>query len=127
MLKNDPFSQWLGIEILAVHEGNCRLQCTISDEMLNGYKITHGGILFSLADSATAFASSTYGRLAYSIDQSISFINKSFSGDKLLVTATSVYMGFKTGVINVEINNSKDERIAVTKSTVYRTNEYFKL
>ena len=127
MLKNDAFSQWLGIELVKVEEGQCSLRCKITDEMLNGYNIAHGGILFSLADSAIAFASATYGRIAVAIDHSISFIKKAVSGDILSIKAEAVSMGFKTGVIRVEIKNQKDELVAVVKGAVYRTDEMFEL
>lgn len=127
MLKNDPFSQWLGIELIDVKEGKCILRCTLNDEMLNGYRIAHGGIIFSLADSAIAFASASYGRVAVAIDHSISFISKAKSGDTLTAKAKTVSMGFKTGVIEVEIKNNEDELIAVVKGTVYRTSDTFKL
>lgn len=123
MLENDAFSQWLGIEIIEVTEGECMLSCTVRDIMLNGYNISHGGILFSLADSAIAFASATYGRMAVSIDHSISFIKKSTAGETLKITAKTLSMGQKTGVIQVKINNEDDEMIAIVKGTVYRTSK----
>lgn len=125
MLENDAFSKWLGIELLEVEEGSCKLRCTLTDEMLNGYKIAHGGILFSLADSAIAFASASYGRIAVAIDHSISFTKKAVSEDILLAKAKTISMGFKTGVIQVKITNQNDELVAIVKGTVYRTSEEF--
>ena len=125
MLKNDAFSNWLGIEIIEVFEGGCKLTCIVRDDMLNGYKIAHGGILFSLADSAIAFASATYGRVAVTIDHSISFIKKATAGDQLKVTANTLSMGHKTGVIQVEISNQDEELIGFVKGTVYRTSKKF--
>ena len=127
MLENDAFSQWLGIELLEIEEGSCKLQCTLTDKMLNGYKIAHGGILFSLADSAIAFASASYGRISVAIDHSISFTKKTVSGDILLVKAETISMGFKTGVIQVRITNQQKELVAIVKGTVYRTSEEFEL
>jgi acyl-CoA thioesterase len=127
MLENDAFSQWLGVKITKVEEGACNLRCTVHDGMLNGYKITHGGAIFSLADSAIAFASASYGRLAVAIDHSISFIKKAVPGDTLSVKAETVSMGYKTGVIRVEIKNQDNELIAIIKGTVYRTSEDFDL
>ena len=62
MYQNDAFSQWLGIEIIDVYEGFCQLKMTVRKEMLNGFQIAHGGIAYSLADSALAFASNSHGR-----------------------------------------------------------------
>lgn len=125
MLENDAFSQWLGIQLLDVHEGTCTLECILSDQMLNGFNIAHGGILFSLADSAIAFASSSYGRQTVAIDHSISFIKKANSGDTLTVTAKPISMGYKTGVIHVNITNQNNKLVAVVKGTVYRTSKTF--
>ena len=61
MIENDAFSQWLGIEVINVSEGTCKLKMTIRDEMTNGFKIAHGGISYALADSALAFAANSYG------------------------------------------------------------------
>lgn len=127
MLDNDAFSQWLGIELLDVKEGACSLRCTLSDKMMNGYKIAHGGILFSLADSAIAFASASFGRNAVALDHSISFTQKAVSGDVLLIEAETISMGYKTGVIEVRITNQHDELVAIVKGTIYRTSEEFEL
>jgi acyl-CoA thioesterase len=127
MMKNDAFSQWLGIELIELTEGRCILQCNLSEKMLNGYNIAHGGVIFSLADSAVAFTSASYGRLSVTIDHSISFIKQAVAGDVLTVKAETISMGFKTGVIQVEIINQHDEFVAVVKSTVYRKSEEFDL
>ena len=87
MFENDPFSQWLGIERLVVKPGHCVLRMAIRREMLNGFAIAHGGITFSLADSALAFASNSQGRHAVSIDTSISHITSLREGDILTATA----------------------------------------
>jgi acyl-CoA thioesterase len=62
MMASDFFSQWLGIEIIEVKEGSCKLQMTVRKDMLNGFGIAHGGITYSLADSALAFASNSHGQ-----------------------------------------------------------------
>ena len=72
MYENDAFSQWLGIERIEEGLGYCQLKMTIRSEMLNGFGIAHGGISFSLADSALAFACNSHGRRAVSIETSIS-------------------------------------------------------
>ena len=72
MYQIDAFSQWLGIEIIDVSEGFCQLKMTLRKEMLNGFQIAHGGIAYSLADSALAFASNSHGRKSLSVETSIS-------------------------------------------------------
>ena len=62
MFDQDAFSQWLGIQIVDVSEGYCQIKMTVRKEMLNGFHIAHGGIAYSLADSALAFASNSNGK-----------------------------------------------------------------
>lgn len=127
MMKHDAFSQWMGVEVEEVKEGYCKITCEITDEMLNGFKVTHGGIIFSLADSALAFSAATYGRVSLAIDNSISLFKKTEAGEKITAVSTCINITHKTGVFEVNIFNSKDEKIALMKATVYRTGEEFEL
>jgi len=83
MFDQDAFSQWLGIEIIDVSEGFCQLKMTVRKEMLNGFQIAHGGIAYSLADSALAFASNSHGRKSLSVETSISHTVSVKEGDVL--------------------------------------------
>lgn len=125
MLENDPFSQWMGVKVLEVREGYCKITCPVKEEMLNGFKVTHGGILFSLADSALAFSSATYGRVALAIDNNISFLKKTTAGDTITAESECISLTHKTGVFQIRITNSDDELVALMKGTVYRTGEEF--
>ena len=87
MFDKDAFSQWLGITIESVEEGSCTLSMTIKNEMLNGFSIAHGGITYSLADSALAFASNSQGRQSVSIDTSINHIEVLKEGDRIVAVA----------------------------------------
>ena len=127
LLINDPFSQWMGVEIEDVKEGFCKVSCTVRDEMLNGFEVTHGGILFSLADTALAFSAATYGRVALALDNSISFTKKSTTGSRLIASSKCINITHKTGVFECRVTNSSDELLAIMKATVYRTSEEFKL
>ncbi len=125
MLENDLFSQWMGVEVLDVKEGYCKIRCQVKEEMLNGFKVTHGGIVFSLADSALAFSAATYGRVALAIDNSISIAKKTTTGDLLTATSECIHLTHKTGIFEVKVRNSDDDLIALMKATVYRTGEEF--
>src|ERR1041384_4028345 len=87
MMSKDLFSQWLGIERLAEGPGFCTLKMTVRKEMCNGFNIAHGGISYSLADSALAFASNSHGKQAVSIETSISHIRPLKTGDIIIATA----------------------------------------
>ena len=71
MISNDAFSKWLGINILKLEKGYCKLEMKVVKEMTNGFDIAHGRICYSLADSALAFASNSHGKMALSIETSI--------------------------------------------------------
>lgn len=122
MYDNDPFSKWLGIEVDAVSEGSCQLSMTIRQEMLNGFGIAHGGITYSLADSALAFAANTHGRQSVSVDTSINHIETLKEGDKIIAIATEESLKNRFGFYKIEIKRD-DTIVALFKGTVYRTNK----
>lgn len=121
MINGDAFSQWLGIEVLEIKEGLCRLQMTVRQEMTNGFNIAHGGIAYSLADSALAFAANSHGIQSLSIETSISHTKKVGNGDVLIATAKEVTKNNKTAIYYITITNQKNEEVAYFKGTVYRT------
>ena len=121
MLENDKFSEWLGIEVDSISPGNCELHFTVRPEMVNGFGIVHGGIVFSAADSAFAFACNSHGRLTVALEVSISFTRPSKPGDKLRVVATEKYLGNKTSLYDISVYNEAKELVASFKGTAYRT------
>ncbi|HIE74431.1 MAG TPA: hotdog fold thioesterase [Flavobacteriales bacterium] len=121
MMGGDAFSQWLGIEVLEISEGYCKLQMTVREEMTNGFKIAHGGIAYSLADSCLAFAANSDGVQSVSVETSISYTKKVVSGDMLTATAKEIKKSEKTGFYHITITNQNNIEIAHFKGTVYRT------
>ena len=121
MIDSDAFSQWLGIKVLEVSEGFCKLEMTVREEMTNGFNIAHGGISYSLADSALAFAANSDGIQSLSIDTSISHTKKVISGEKLIAKTQEVSKNEKNAVYNISITNQEDVEVAHFKGTVYRT------
>lgn len=120
MMAKDRFSQWLGIELLDGKEGFCRLKMIVREEMCNGFEIAHGGITFSLADSALAFASNSHGKQALSIETSISHIKSLKAGDIISASATEKSKSNRIGIYEVKIENEKGELVALFKGTVFR-------
>jgi acyl-CoA thioesterase len=127
MYTNDFFSQWLGIERLEDNAGKSILRMTIRREMLNGFGIAHGGITYSLADSALAFASNSRGRHAVSVETSISHLEAVQEGDMLTAIAEEEKLGHKIAVYRVVIKNQNDQLVALFKGTVYRTSREWEL
>jgi acyl-CoA thioesterase len=121
MYDNDAFSKWLGIEILQIGEGSCELTMTVRSEMTNGFQIAHGGITYSLADSALAFASNSHGKKAVSVETSISHTQAVHAGDVLTAKATEQHRSDKIAVYQVTVTNQEDKTVALFKGVVYRT------
>ena len=95
MFDQDAFSQWLGIEIVDLSKGYCKLKMKVRGEMLNGFHIAHGGIAYSLADSALAFASNSNGKKALSVETSISHAVAIKEGDDLIATTEELSLSDK--------------------------------
>ena len=123
MYDQDAFSQWLGIEIVDVSEGYCQLKMKVRKEMLNGFHIAHGGIAYSLADSALAFASNSHGRKSLSVETSISHMVSIKAGDMLTAITKELSRSDKIGVYLITITNKENQEIAIFKGTVYRTSK----
>lgn len=120
MMAHDTFSQWLGVQRMAESPGYCQLQMTVRADMLNGFGIAHGGITFSLADSAFAFASNSQGRHALSIDTSINHLRPTKIGDVLTATAREQHLGHRLAHYQVEVHQQDGHLVALFKGVVYR-------
>lgn len=123
MMANDLFSQWLGIQVLEIKEGFSKIKMTVRSEMINGFGIVHGGIAFSLGDSAFAFACNNRNVLSVALDTSINFIKPVHVGDELIATATEMHNGKSTGLYHISITNQKAHVVAIFKGTCFRTNK----
>ena len=121
MINGDAYSQWLGIEVLEITKGFCKLKMTVRDEMTNGFNIAHGGITYSLADSCLAFTANADGIQAVSIETSISHTKKVASGDVLIATSKEMNKSIKTTLYYITITNQDNLEVAHFKGTVYRT------
>lgn len=121
MYNNDPFSIWLGIERVQESEGTSTLRMKVRKDMLNGFGIIHGGVTFSLADSALAFASNSHGIQSVSIDNSINYFEPASEGDLLTATTEEIRITNKIGLYHITITNQLGNKIALFKGMVYRT------
>jgi acyl-CoA thioesterase len=121
MIENDLFSQWLGISVLDIHDGYSKIQMTVRPEMINGLGTVHGGIAFSFADSAFAFACNNRNILSVALDTSINFIKTIFVGDTLIAEAKEIHNGRSTGLYHITIKNQNNHTVAMFKGTCFRT------
>lgn len=121
MLEQDAFSRWLGIEVLAIEPGYSKIKMVLREEMLNGFGVIHGGIAFSFADSAFAFACNNHNNLSLALDTSINFTKTTKPGDVLTAEATELHNGRSTGLYQVRVFNQNNELVALFKGTCFRT------
>ncbi|ANH60034.1 Acyl-coenzyme A thioesterase PaaI [Dokdonia donghaensis DSW-1] len=122
MLSQDAYSSWLGIEIIEAQVGFVKVGMTIRKEMLNSMGKAHGGISYSLADTAFGFTANTHGKYAVSIETSINHIEALEEGDYITAEATVNLQKTKVGFNIVEIKRG-DELVALFKGVVYRTSK----
>lgn len=120
MLSLDAFSSWLGIEILECEIGRCKVAMIIRKEMLNSMGKAHGGISYSLADTAFGFAANTHGKYGVSIETSINHIEALNEGDYLVAESVIENVKNKLGFNIIEVKRG-DELVALFKGVVYRT------
>jgi acyl-CoA thioesterase len=121
MLARDAFSEWLGIEVLEIAPQRSVVQMQVRGEMVNGFGVTHGGIVYSLADSALAFAANTHGRVTVAIENSISYPQAVAVGDVLTATADEDSATKRLGFYRVIVRNQRDEIVSTFRGTVYKT------
>lgn len=121
MYNNDPMSQWLGIERLKDGPGISVLRMKVRAEMLNGFSIAHGGIAYSLADSALAFASNSQGIQSVSIETSISHVLPVKENDVLITEVREMSLTTRTALYYITVLNQDNKAVAHFKGTVFRT------
>jgi acyl-CoA thioesterase len=123
MMQHDRFSQWLGIEVLDIKTGESCIRMKVREEMVNGFGIAHGGVAFSLADSAFAFACNNRNQLSVALDTSINFTREVRVGDTLTATAKEEHNGRSTGLYTIRIVNQDEKLVAQFKGLCYRTDK----
>ncbi|MEM6264837.1 MAG: hotdog fold thioesterase [Bacteroidota bacterium] len=123
MMQEDAFSQWLGIEVLEVKAGYCKLQMVVRPEMCNGFGILHGGVTFSLADSALAFAANGHGNLSLALDAHITFPKAARISDTLTAEAKELHLGTKTAHYHITVTNQEGLTCGIFNGNVYRTSQ----
>ncbi len=112
MWDEDNASRHLGMELLAVAPGEATLSMAITEAMTNGHGTCHGGYIFTLADSAFAFACNSYNRRTVAQHCSVTYIAPAFKGDLLTATAREVSRRGRGGIYDIAITNQQGEQIA---------------
>jgi acyl-CoA thioesterase len=123
MLDRDAFTRWLGAELVAIAPGRCTLCMPVRHDMVNGFGVAHGGIVYSLADSALAFASNTNGRVTVSIENNIGYAQAVHVGNVLTAEAVEASAANRIAFYTVTVRNEAGVTVAVFRGTVYRTRQ----
>ena len=120
MLDQDEFSKWMGIKLIEVREKYCLIEMTVKKEMINGLKTVHGGVTFSLADSALAFSSNNTNEASVALNCMINFTKAVKLGDTLIAESVLISDTRKTGVYDISITNQHKVLVATFRGTVYK-------
>ncbi len=121
MLERDALSKWLGLEVLELAPQRCACRMVVRPEMVNGFGVAHGGIVFSFADSAFAFACNTQGRVTVSIENSITYPAAIHPGDVLTAVASEEASSNRLGYYRVDVTNQHAVKVALFRGTAFRT------
>lgn len=121
MVAKDAFSEWLGVEVLEIAPSRSTVRMKVRSEMVNGFGVSHGGIVYSLADSALAFAANTNGKITVAIENSISYPERVMVGDVITAMAIEESSTNRLGFYHVVVRNQKDVIVATFRGTVYKT------
>jgi acyl-CoA thioesterase len=120
MYARDRASQAMGMQVVAVGPGHAELTMTVRADMLNGHAICHGGFIFTLADSAFAFACNSYNLTTVASGCAIDFVAPAREGDALTARAFERNVSGRTGVYDIEVRNQRGETIAYFRGKAYR-------
>ena len=112
MWADDKSSQALGMKILRIKAGESEMEMPVRSDMTNGQKICHGGLIFTLADSAFAFACNGYNQFTVAAGCSIDFLAPAFEGDVLRAHAKERHRAKRSGIYDVTVSNQNGEKIA---------------
>ncbi|MEO8621782.1 MAG: hotdog fold thioesterase [bacterium] len=120
MLARDAFTRWLGVELVEVRAGHCTLRMRVREEMMNGFGVAHGGIAFSLADSAMAFACNASAHVTVAVDNSVSYPAAIALGDELIAVADEESASSRLAYYRVVVRR-EESVVALFRGTVYKT------
>ena len=121
MLEADVFSRWLGLQVLGVGEGYCKTVMVVRPDMVNGFGVLHGGVLFSMADSTFAFACNSRNSQSLALDVTITFTRPVHPGEELTAEAQEWHNGRSTGLYLITVTNEEGLPVALFKGTCFRT------
>lgn len=123
MLSNDHCSAWMGISLLDAGAGWAKTQMQVTENMTNGYRVCHGGVIFLFADTAFACTCNGYNRVTVAQGASVDFLRPVQLGDTLTASGVEKKRGKQTGVCDIEITNQHGALVALFRGKSYITDK----
>lgn len=120
LLSRDTAAQMLGIHLVGVKPGYSRLSMTVRSDMVNGHRMCHGGLIFTLADTAFAVSCNSHNESTVAAAASIDFLAPAFEADELSAEATELWRSGRTGIYDITVTNQRGERIALFRGRSHR-------
>lgn len=120
LFARDMASRMLGFRVAGVKPGYARLTMTVRPDMVNGHRICHGGLIFTLADSAFAASCNSYDESTVAAAASIDFLAPAFEGDELSAEASELWRSGRSGLYEITVTNQRGERIALFRGRSHR-------
>ena len=120
LFERDRASQVLGMRLVEVRPGYARVVMTVRADMVNGHAVCHGGLIFTLADSAFAFSCNSHNESTVAAAASIDFLARALAGDELSAVATELWRTRRNGIYEITVTNQRGERIALFRGRSYR-------
>ena len=121
LFSRDAASRMLGIWIVGIRPGYARVTMTVRADMVNGHRICHGGLIFTLADSAFAVSCNSHNDSTVAAAASIDFLAPAFEGDELSAEASELWRSGRSGLYEITVTNQRCERIALFRGRSHRT------
>jgi acyl-CoA thioesterase len=120
LVENDKTAQILGIRLEEVRPGYARMTMQVRADMLNGHHMCHGGMVFTLADTAFAYSCNSHNDNTVAAAASIDFLAAAHEGDELTAVATELWRSRRNGIYEITVTNQRNERIALFRGRSYR-------
>jgi acyl-CoA thioesterase len=118
--ESDKTSHRLGIRLMEVRPGYACVAMSVRADMVNGHHICHGGMVFTLADTAFAYCCNSYNENTVAATASIDFLAPAHEGDELTAVATELWRTRRNGIYEITVTNQREERIALFRGRSYR-------
>jgi acyl-CoA thioesterase len=120
LFARDKTKELLGIRVISVRPGGARVGMTVRHDMVNGHHTCHGGLIFSLADSAFAAACNSHNENNVAAAASIDFLAPGLEGDELAAEASEIWRAGRTGLYEIKVTNQRGELIALFRGRSHR-------